>query len=91
MDQVERALLVVSGDAKSSNLVADPRVRLILKSYHSLIDTDDTQQQHAYFTLVHVLPRNLSCHICHAFPPLCRLGCENIFALLQACVLLQGA
>ncbi|KAL3142462.1 hypothetical protein ABBQ38_002790 [Trebouxia sp. C0009 RCD-2024] len=25
MDQVERALLVVSGDAKSSNLVADPR------------------------------------------------------------------
>lgn len=37
MDQVERALLVVSGDAKSSSLVADPQVRLVSSSHHALI------------------------------------------------------
>lgn len=38
MDQVERALLVVSGDAKSSNLVADSQVtfKYTMHSLHGL-------------------------------------------------------
>ena len=70
MDQVERALLVVSGDAKSSNLVADPQVRLILisKSHHALTPTADTSYKDACLTLLHAVS------LCHVISTVCAVG-----------------